>query len=129
MKKYGQPHKIVQAHMKALIEIASPTNLLSSLQLFYDTNELHIRGLKALGTTEKLYRTMLIPIILSRLPMEIHTNIAREHGNIIDQLKDAIQKEIGVLESVLSPLNKISLETHTTPMTAALHNNASGNYP
>jgi len=131
-KKYGQPHKIVQAHMQALIEIASPTNSLSSVQLFYDTIELHIRGLKTLGTTEESYSAMLIPIIMSRLPMEIRTNIAHEHGNTawtIDQVKDAIQKEIGVLESALSPLNKISLETHTTPMTTAIHTNASGNYP
>jgi len=89
---------------KFTCKIASPTNSLSSLQLFYDTIESHIRGLKALGTTEESYGTMLIPIIMSRLPTEIRTNIACEYGNTawtIDQLKDAVQKETGVLESVL----------------------------
>ena len=68
MKKNGQPHKIVQAHMQALIQITSPTNSLSSLKLFYVMIESHIMGLKALGTTEESYGTMLIPITISRLP-------------------------------------------------------------
>ncbi|XP_065902524.1 uncharacterized protein [Dysidea avara] len=130
-RKYGQPHKIVQAHMQALIEIASPTNSLSSLQLFYDTIEMHIRGLKALGTTEESYGAMLVPIILTRLPIDIRRNLAREHGSsewTINQLKEAILKEIGVLESVLSPLHKHSYETHMDPMTTALHTNTNSHH-
>lgn len=129
--KYGQPHKIVQAHMQALTEIASPTNSLSTLQLFYDTIESHIRGLTALGTTEESYGPMLVTIILSRSPMDIRKNNAREHGNTqwtITQLKDAILKEIGVLEFVSSPLNKTSHEAHTAPMTTALHANTNGHH-
>ena len=61
-RKYGQPHKIVQAHMQVLIEIASPTNSLSSLQLFYDTIETHIRGLKTLGTTEESFGTICLSL-------------------------------------------------------------------
>ena len=40
---------IVQVHMQVLnLEINTPTNTLSSLQLYYDTTESHIRGLAAL---------------------------------------------------------------------------------
>ena len=34
-ERYGQSHKIVHAHMQALLEINTPTNFLLSLQLFY----------------------------------------------------------------------------------------------
>jgi len=117
--------------MQALAEIASPTNSLSSLQLFYDTVESHIRGLRALGTNEESYGPMLIPTILSRLPRDIHTNLARGHGNnpwTITQLKDAILKEIEVLDAVMSPLKKSSHEAYAVPMTAALHTNASSHH-
>ena len=46
--------------MKALLEINSPANSLSSLQLFYDTIESHIRGLAALGKSEDSYGVMLL---------------------------------------------------------------------
>ena len=48
-ERYGQSHKIVEAHIKALSEISSPLNTLSSLQLYYDTIQAHLRGLAALG--------------------------------------------------------------------------------
>ena len=46
--------------MKALLEINSPANSLSSLQLFYDIIESHIRGLAALGKSEDSYGAMLL---------------------------------------------------------------------
>ena len=69
--------EIVQAHMQALLEI----NTLASLQLYYDTIESHIRGLAVLGKTEESDSTMLVPIILGKLPNDICRNLARDHGN------------------------------------------------
>ena len=34
---FGQPHKLIDAHMKAFMYMASPTNSLSSLRLFYES--------------------------------------------------------------------------------------------
>ena len=104
-EQYGQPLKIEEAHMKALSEISSPSNTLSSLQLFYDTIQAHLRGLAALGKTEDLFATMLIPTILSKLPVDIRRNLARDHGNkawTMTEVKEAILKEISVLECVLT---------------------------
>ena len=100
-ERYGQSHKIVHAHMQALLEITTPTNSLSSLQLFYDTIEAHIRGLAALGKSKDAYGAMLVPIILGKLPVDVRRNLACEHGNsewTTKELKDAILKEIRVLE-------------------------------
>ena len=38
-QRYGQSHKIIQVHMRALSVINCPISSLSSLQLFYDTIE------------------------------------------------------------------------------------------
>ena len=127
-ERYGQPHKIVHAHMQALLEISPPNNSLSSLQLFYDTIEAHIRGLAALGKSKDAYGAMAIPIVLGKLPVDVHRNLAQEHGNsewTIEQLKDTILKEIRVLESGWFS-NERLLEGHRAPMTTTLHTNISG---
>ena len=48
-ERFAQPHKIINAHMEALLSIPSPIDHLNSLRLFYDSVETHIRGLKSLG--------------------------------------------------------------------------------
>ena len=128
-ERYGQSHRIIQAHMRALSEIACPTSSLSSLQLFYDTIEAHIRGLAAHGKTKESYETMLVPIILGRLPSDVRKNFAREHGNTewtISEVKDAILKEITVLECGSLTYKGNMMEPHKSTMTTTLHTSASG---
>ena len=48
-ERFGQPHKIINAHMQAILDIANPISSLSSLQLFYDT----------LGKPEESYLSQL----------------------------------------------------------------------
>ena len=38
-QRYGQPHKLINAHMNALLELSNPANSSSDLQLFYDSIE------------------------------------------------------------------------------------------
>ena len=37
--RFGQPHKLVHAHMQALLDLPSPIDTLSSLETFYDAIE------------------------------------------------------------------------------------------
>ena len=62
-ERFGQTHKIVHAHMRALSNLPKPTNTVSSLRHFHDTVEGHIRGLSALDTSEESYNTLLVTII------------------------------------------------------------------
>ena len=48
-EQFGQPHRIINAHMEAMLNLPNPTTQLVSLQHFYDTLETHIPGLEALG--------------------------------------------------------------------------------
>jgi len=72
---------VLDSHMQALLDISSPTNQLTSLQLFYDTMENHVRGLKSLGRSHETYGDLLVPIILGKLTHELRRNLAREHDN------------------------------------------------
>jgi len=80
LERYGDTHKLTGTHMQALVELKSPSNTLPSLQLFYNSIESHIRSLQSLGTTQKMYESMLVPIILRKLLVELRKSLARTHG-------------------------------------------------
>lgn len=69
--RFGQTHKLVAAHMQALLEVPNPTSTLCSLCTFYDTIESHSCGLSSLGKPEQSYGDLLVPIILGKLPKAI----------------------------------------------------------
>ena len=69
-ERFGQPSKIVNAHMQALLNLTNPSLQLQSLQVFYDTLETHIQGLNSLGKSEDSYGALLVPIMQSKLPSE-----------------------------------------------------------
>ena len=101
-ERFGQPHKIIHAYMKALMELPSPTNELHSLRNYGDRLESYVRGLESLGQTQDMYGALLVPVINSKLPAEIRRNIAREHGsdNInLSNLRKVLVKEISILEA------------------------------
>ena len=100
--RYGEPHKLIDAHMQALIELSNPSNTLPALQLFYDSIEGHIRSLQSLGTSQEQYGSMLVPIILRKLSAETRRNLARSHGSdqwTLNELLDTILQELRILET------------------------------
>ena len=62
--------------MQALLELPGPTNELSSLRMFYDSVEAHIRGLSMLGVPKESYGTLLVPIVIAKLSVLIHKDLA-----------------------------------------------------
>ena len=100
-ERFGQSYKQIDAHMQALIDLPGPTNSLSSIREFYDATESHIRSLSALGKAEDSYGSLLVPIILSKLPGKIKQNLARSHGKgewTIHELRTSIRDELYILE-------------------------------
>jgi len=90
--RFGQPHKLTAAHMKALLELPRPFNSLTSLRVFRDSIESHSHGLSSLGKSEQTIGEIIVP---SKLPREIRQNLTRKTSatNLtIAQLKSAILK-------------------------------------
>ena len=65
--RYGQPQKLITAHMQAFLDLPNPSNILSSLQSFYDARERHMKSLSTLGKSVDFYGNLLVPIILNKL--------------------------------------------------------------
>ena len=59
-ERFGQPYKLVNAHMDALMGLPKPVNNLASLQVFHDKLESHMRALQWLGKSPDTYCAMLI---------------------------------------------------------------------
>ena len=76
---YGQPYKLINAHVQAVLELPKPVNKLASLQLFHHTVEGHICCLQLLGKSPDALETLLVPIMLGELPEETKKNMVRAH--------------------------------------------------
>ena len=94
--RYGQPHKLIHAHVQALLELPKPINNLTSIKLFHDTIEGHIRCLQSLGKSPDALETLLVPIMLGKLPEETKKNMARTHESsqwTVQQLQTSLLRE------------------------------------
>ena len=112
--RFGKSYKQVDAHMQALIDLPGPTNSPSSVREFYDATESHIRSLAALGKTEDTYGSLLVPIILGKLPGKIKQNLARSHSKrewTLNELRIAIHDELYILEIATQ-----QTESHTSSL-------------
>ena len=93
-ERFGKRQQIVSAHMDGLLKIPSCTNdKLHSLRLVYNKISVHTRGLATLGISADQYGSLLIPVIMSKLPNEIRLQIARKSTQEvwkIDELLDII---------------------------------------
>ena len=101
-ERYGQTHKITHASMQALLSLPKPSSRVDSLRLFYDSLETHIRSLEARGDNQDTFGTLLVPIILDKLPSEMRQNLARVNGDNdwkLQFLRTALNKEIKILEA------------------------------
>ncbi|XP_056001802.1 uncharacterized protein LOC130048776 [Ostrea edulis] len=113
-ERYGQKHRIINAYMKSLLKLSPPQSNLFSLRELYDTAESYIRGLESLGQEEETFGTMLIPILMDKLPSDVKINITRHNGSdhwTLESLRRCILHEITILEagSSNSSLNNVLL--------------------
>ena len=83
-KRYGQKQIIVNSHIDSILKM-QPLHYnaeIARVRKFYDTVETHCRGLKALGVESSSYGTVLVNILLQRLPDEIKLIISRKMNEV-----------------------------------------------
>lgn len=80
--RFGKPQQIISAHTDELLKIPSCTNdKLQTLRMVYDKISVHTRGLSSMGISSKEYGSLLIPVIMSKLPAEIRLQMIRPKVN------------------------------------------------
>ena len=110
--------------MQALLNILNPVANLTSLRHFYDTIEIHVRGLAALGKSEESFGSLLVPIILGKLPTELQRALAREQNNFqwtINLSRQAILKEVTILEDASQMMMPLQYTVNRTPHPSQNH--------
>ena len=115
-ERYGKRDKIIQAYMIELLEIPAPTQTFASLRDFYDRTEIYIQGLDSLGQAEDTYGSLLVPVILQKLPEETRRNLRRVHGTSweLSDLMRCLLDEVNVLDSGSTVRNDVgSIPTAT----------------
>jgi len=55
---FGQTHNIVSSHMQTLLDLPAPRLYFGELENFVDQIETNVRGLAALGQSEKTYLSL-----------------------------------------------------------------------
>ena len=102
-QRFGKTQQIISAHMEEVLKLQPClTDRPSSLRFLYDKLSVHVRGLSSLGVSSQEYGSLLILIIMSKLPNEIRLEIARKSTNEvwkIDELLDTIKGEVKAREA------------------------------
>ena len=93
--------QVNSAHIQVLLELPKRINKLTSLQLFHDMVEGHIRYFQSLGRSVDALKTLLVPIILRNLPAETK-DMARIHDSsqwTMWQLQASLLREAQIFDT------------------------------
>ena len=101
-QRFGKPQQIISTHMDELLKIpACTSDKASQLRFVYDKISINVRGLEALGVNSSQYGSLLIPVIMAKLPQEVRMQVARNTAEDvweISDIVDVIRKEVEARE-------------------------------
>ena len=100
--RFAQKQVIINAHMDTLLNLEPARSMgnIKAVRKVVDSVETHVRGLKALGIDSKQYGTLLVPILMDKLPEEIRLIISRKYKDNFDltELVEAAKLEVEARE-------------------------------
>ena len=79
-ERFANPQAIIANHMEKLLKLPSVSNARDTKQLrnVYNALEANIRSLKTLGIKSEQYGSLLVPVMLNKLPQELRLVISRK---------------------------------------------------
>ena len=104
-KRFAKPSVIKRAHINELINLSPVYNEKSvgRLRALHDQIETHFRGLEALGVDKESYSSVVVPVLMEKIPETMRYSMIRFGQNHlewnVDELIAALEKEIEVRES------------------------------
>ncbi|XP_078368716.1 uncharacterized protein LOC144652543 [Oculina patagonica] len=100
--RFGKTQNIISKYMDELLKIpACSGDKASQLRFVYDKISINVRGLASLGVNCTQYGSLLIPVIMSKLPQEVRIQVARNTAREvweISELLDVIRQEVEARE-------------------------------
>ena len=106
--RYGKKSAIQRAHMQKLMKIdrVRDERDVVSLRHLCDSVETHYRGLEALGVDKDTYSSIVVPVILDRLPEAVRLIVTRGkdfHEWTLEDLLLPLKKEVDLREEHREP--------------------------
>ena len=90
--RFGNKQQIVSTHMQALLKLQNcPNQSVEQLRSIYDSINVHVRELESLGTPIEKYGSLLIPIIMSRMPEDITIQVARKTSEDVWKMAEILE--------------------------------------
>ena len=90
--RFGKTQQVIAAHMDQILQIsACSENRTGQLRYVFDQISVHVRGLDSLGVSADQYGSLLIPIIMSKLPSEIRLQVARKATSDVWQIEELLK--------------------------------------
>ena len=102
-QRYGNKQLIISSHMDNLLKlpVVSSVSDVKGIRQLYDKTEIHIRGLQALGVNAQQYGSLLVPVLLSKVPQELKLIISRKFDTgdwSLDELLKVFKTEVEARE-------------------------------
>ena len=123
-KRFGNKQRIISRHMDVLLDVEGVTSQhnLTALRRLYDRVESHIRGLRALGVAPDSYGSLLLPVLVKKLPHELQLIVSRkvpdEHWNV-DTFMKVLEEELKVRERATVVPKETPVKHRRDPPTSA----------
>ena len=116
-ERFGRKQVLINAHMESLSKISAPSADVQELRKFHDSCESNIRALETLGVQTDSYGSLLIPILLKKLPEQLRCTIFRTNPLAdcsLNDLRTALCHEIDTREKVNLRKQTTQAQTLTT---------------
>ena len=77
-QRYGNKQLIISAHMDDFLKLPAVNSVcdIKGIRQLYGKIEVHIRGLQALGVESDQYGSLLVPVLLNKVPQELRLIIS-----------------------------------------------------
>ena len=88
-ERFGKTQHIISTHMRSLLKLQSfQTDKLSDIRSIYDTIMVHVGGLESLGVSSEKDGSLLVPVIISRMPEDIALQVARKTSEDVCNIRE-----------------------------------------
>ena len=103
-KRFEKKNEVQRAHINELINLPAVYRERDThrLRKLYDSCEAHNRALRALGVSEESYSTIVVPIIMEKLPEQFRLAITRGTNFLewsMKEMLEAYEKELELREA------------------------------
>ena len=90
--RFGKTQQIISAHMDELLRLSSCSgDHISQLRSIYDKISTNICGLESLSIKSDQYGSFLIPVIMSKLPLELGLKVAQLTTGDVCEVEEPLQ--------------------------------------